>query len=144
MRETQQWLKARGYKTRVWNEIHDSVDLWLHKDELQEVLPHMKHVFERKIPELEKNWVPLIIDCEISDLNKGDYYKAGQAPEAFDVSWDDKTKYRDVDPFNVELADRYEIEYFQGRRDYWNSLGKEDPLKDQISEYLKNKGLSLD
>ena len=104
----------------------------------------MKHVFERKIPELEKNWVPLIIDCEISDLNKGDYYKAGQAPEAFDVSWDDKTKYRDVDPFNVELADRYEIEYFQGRRDYWNSLGKEDPLKDQISEYLKNKGLSLD
>ena len=144
MRETQQWLKSRGYKTRVWNEIHDSVDLWLHRDELQEGLPHMKHVFERKIPELEKNWVPLIIDCEISDLNKGDYYKAGQAPEAFDVSWDDKTKYRDVDPFNVELADRYEIEYFQGRRDYWNSLGKEDPLKDQISEYLKTKGLSLD
>ena len=39
--------------------------------------------------------------------------------------------------------DRYEIEYFRGRRDYWNSLGKEDPLKDQISEYLKNKGLVL-
>ena len=88
--------------------------------------------------------MPLLIDCEISDLNKGDYYKAGQAPEAFDVQWDENTKYRDIDPFNVELNDKYEIEYFQGRRKYWESQGKTDPLENEIKTYLESKNLSLD
>lgn len=135
--EVQNWLEVNNYKTRTWNEIHDSADFWIKKEELKPVLSHIKHVFERVIPELENDWVPLVVDCEISDLNEGDYYKGGRPPKAFEVDWE-SCKYEDPDPFNVELTPSLEKKYFEERQSYWNKIGKNDPLRDKIEEYLRN------
>lgn len=135
--EVQNWLEVNNYETRTWNEIHDSADFWIKKEELKPVLSHIKHVFERVIPELESDWVPLVVDCEISDLNEGDYYKGGRPPKAFGVDWE-SCKYEDPDPFNVELTPSLEKKYFEERQSYWNKIGKDDPLKDKIEEYLRN------
>lgn len=134
--ETQCWLARNNYKTKTWNEIHDSADFWIKKEEIKPVLSHIKHIFERKIPELANDWVPLVVDCEVSDLPEGDYYKGGRPPEAFGVAWD-TCKYEDPDPFNVELSEDLEREYFEQRADYWKSIGKEDPLKDRIEKHLR-------
>lgn len=136
--EMQTWMREEGYKSWTWGEIHDSVDYFIAKDEIKPVLSHAKHLFERIIPELQNNWVPLVIDCEVSDLNKGDYYKGGRDPKNFGVEW--KTcKYEDPDPFNVELSNELEDRYFVERRVYWENKGEEDPLKDKIAQYLKDR-----
>lgn len=136
--ETQQWLKRNGYKTRPWSEIHDSADFFLKKTEIKPVLAHIKHIFERVIPELKDDWVPLIIDCEISDLNAGDFYKHGRDPEDFGVDWE-SCKYEDPDPFNVELSNDLEDQYFKERAQYWEKKGEKDPLEDKIRSYLENR-----
>lgn len=136
--ELQCWLKESGYVTRPWSEIHDSVDFFIRKTEIKPALSHVKHVFERIIPELQQDWVPLIIDCEISDLNEGDYYKGGRDPKNFGVDW--KTcKYEDPDPFNVELSNELEDKYFKERALYWENKGEKDPLENKIKEYLAKR-----
>ena len=136
--ETQTWLKKNGYSTRPWNEIHDSADFFLKKTEIKPALAHIKHIFERVIPELKDDWVPLIIDCEISDLNKGDYYKGGRDPGDFGIDWG-TCKYEDPDPFNVELANDLEDQYFKERAQYWEKKGEKDPLRDKIKMYLESR-----
>ena len=136
--ETIQWLKNNGYESRSWNEIHDSADFWITKTELHDVLSHIKHIFERKIPELAKDWVPLVVDCEVSDLNQGDYYKGGRDPIEWGIKWD-TCKYEDPDPFNVELSPELELEYFKEREEFWKNQNKQDPLKDKIQEYLQKR-----
>ena len=123
--EMQSWLINNGYKSRTFGEIHDSVDFYIKKEEIQPVLAHAKHIFEREIPELEADWVPLIVDCEVSDLNEGDYYKGGREASDFGVDWN-SCKYEDPDPFNVELSDKFERRYFEERRRYWEKKGKEE------------------
>lgn len=140
MYETEIWLEKNNYKSRMFSEIHDSQDAFVYKPELKTVLAHWKHVCERKIPELRKNWCPLPVDCEIADRAAGDYYKGGREPIEFGIDWNN-WQYRDPDPFNVELADDFEKEYFQKREEYWKSINKKDPLEKEINEYLKKKQL---
>lgn len=142
MREMQDWLEKNNYKSRVWNEIHDSIDYWLHKSEAQDVLAHIKHVEERKIPELMENWIPLPADCEISDLNaqEHNYYKGGASAESYGLQWNN-AEYLDPDPFCVELRDDLEAEYFDNRKKYWYSIGKIDPLARKIYRYRLEKGI---
>lgn len=89
MYEMQNWLEENGYKSRLWNEVHDSLDLYAYKPELKEVLTHLKHLCERQLPEMKGSSVPLVVDCEISDLNKGQYYKGGSSPESYGIKWDE-------------------------------------------------------
>lgn len=136
--ETQEWFIRNNMKSATWNEIHDSADFWIHKTELHDALSHIKHIFERRIPEFGDDWVPLVADCEVSDLKKGDYFKGGRDPINWGVDW--KTcKYEDPDPFGVELSSEYEVEYFKARQDYWINKGEKDPLEERIQEYLHSE-----
>ena len=140
--EVQQWLKKMNYDSRTWNEIHDSADFWVNKDPRQfhNVLAHIKHVFERQIPEIpEEDWVPLVVDCDVSDLTKGDVYKHGQSPEAYGVNWKAGLEFEDIDPFFVELSPKFEMRYFARRAEHWKKLGRPDPQQAWIDEYFQVK-----
>lgn len=89
MFEMQNWLKDNGYKTTLFSEIHDSIDLYIYKPELRDVLKKMKELCERKLPELSDSPITLTVDCEISDLTKGQYYKGGSSPESFGIKWNE-------------------------------------------------------
>ena len=90
MYDLQKWLEDNNMKSFVWNEIHDSIDLCIHKDEAQVVLNKAKELLERQSPELVDGWVPLNVDCEISDLSDEshhDTYKGGRNPKEFGLEW---------------------------------------------------------
>lgn len=87
MFEMQNWLKENGYKSRLWSEIHDSMDLYVYKTELEPVIKHLQSLCEREVPEFMGTPVPLKVDCEISDLTKGQYYKGGSSPESYGIKW---------------------------------------------------------
>ena len=140
MREMNEWITKNNYKSHIWSEIHDSIDLWVHKEEGNIILPHFKHLLERKIPELQASWVPLPADCEVSDLTKGEYYKGGTSPESHGISWEDG-EFLDIDPFGVELSLEFEKEYFDKRKAWWAKQGKVDPLARKIYKYRKEKGI---
>lgn len=140
MREMQEWLLKNNYKSLIWNEIHDSIDLYLYKTESHDVLAHLKHLEERKVPELEENWVPLPVDCSISDRTLGHYYKEENSPEGFGIHWNN-LEYEDPDPFGVELKKEYETDYFDRRKNYWKNKGKMDPLARKIQKYRNEKGV---
>jgi len=141
MREIEDWLIEKGYKTRVWNEIHDSIDYYLYKSEAKDVLAHVKHIEERKIPELKEFWVPLPADCSISDRTKGQHYKQEISPETYGVPWSDNLEFQDPDPFGVELCPEFETEYFDNRAKWWADKGLPDPLARKIYKYRKEKGI---
>lgn len=141
MREMDEWLINNGYKSRVWNEIHDSIDYYLYKTEAKDVLAHVKHIEERKIPELKEFWVPLPADCSISDHSKGQYYKEENSAESFGIPWSDNLEFQDPDPFGVELAPEFETEYFDNRAKWWASKGLPDPLARKIYKYRKENNI---
>ena len=89
------WLRENNMKSFIFNEIHDSIDICIYKPELEKVLGHIKALCELPVPELMDNWVPLTVDCEVSDLKTHDYYKGGRAPEEFGIDWDNL---KDPDP----------------------------------------------
>ena len=49
---------------------------------------HFKNLCERYIPEFPDDKIILKVDCEVSDLTQGDYYKGGREPLEFGVDWD--------------------------------------------------------
>lgn len=137
--EMQCWLTKMGYKTYTFNEIHDSYDLCIYKPELKEVLAHSKHLFERKIPEFKDNQIPLPVDMEISDLKQGDFYKHGREPSEYGIKWED-LEYEDIDPFDCELNEKFDREYFERRKAYWENKGEKDFIsEEEISSYLAKK-----
>ena len=87
MYEMNLWLRTNNYHSYLWNEVHDSIDLCLYKGEEESVLRHLKELCERHLPEFGDSPVKLKVDCEISDLNKGQYYKGGSSPESFGLAW---------------------------------------------------------
>ena len=95
-----EWLKKNNYKSFIFNEIHDSIDICIYKPELEAVLGHMKTLCELPVPELMNHWCLLTVDCEISDLKQGDYYKGGRAPEEFGIDWDNLI---DPDPEDTKI-----------------------------------------
>lgn len=90
MYDLEKWFEDNHMKSRVWNEIHDSMDIYVYKPEAQAVLNKAKELLERKVPELADGWVPLVVDCEIADLadpNHDDCYKGGRDPSEFGLKW---------------------------------------------------------
>lgn len=138
MREMYDWLEDNNYISFINNEIHDSIDGCVWKTELVTFLAHIKHLCERRVPEYRDRWVPLSVDCEISDIKKGQYYKGGSSPESYGIQWEG-LEYEDPDPFGVELARDFEDDYFKKRQDHWFSKGMRDPLQAKINEYLANR-----
>lgn len=92
MYDIQCWLKENNLKSKLWNEIHDSIDVYVKKDEIVPVLWKLKKVLESPVDEFTKlSPIKLKVDCEVSDLTKGQYYKGGvdasiYLPEG--LSWD--------------------------------------------------------
>lgn len=68
-------LRERNMKSSIWNMVHDSIDMYVHKDEFDDVVEILQRHMTRSLPEL--SGVPLEIDIEISDLRNGEYYKGG-------------------------------------------------------------------
>jgi DNA polymerase I-like protein with 3'-5' exonuclease and polymerase domains len=71
------WLEETEKKTKLWNCVHDSADMYVHKSELKEVVSKIKEFFIEAIPELKG--IPLDVDFDVCDLRKGDFYKNGRA-----------------------------------------------------------------
>lgn len=78
MYEIQCWLKEKGLKSWLWNEIHDSIDIFVYKKEIVPVLWMLKTTLESPVAEfVNLSPIRLKVDCEVSDLKKGEYYKGG-------------------------------------------------------------------
>jgi len=69
------WFRRMGLKSRVWGTVHDSVDFYLHKAELDIVIPKIYEIFE--IHEVWQKGIPLTIDLKIADYKKGMVYHSG-------------------------------------------------------------------
>ena len=92
MYEMMLWLRKNNLESYLFSEIHDSNDLVVKKSELKEVISHMKNLCERYLPEFPDDKIILKVDCEVSDLTQGDYYKGGREPIEFGVDWDNIEK----------------------------------------------------
>jgi len=75
------WFRRMGLKSRVWGMIHDSVDFYLYKPELEIVIPKIYEMFE-KTEEWQKG-IPLTVEFHIADPVKGEIYHSGT--EAWDI-----------------------------------------------------------
>lgn len=103
MYEMQNWIKEHKLKSWIWNEIHDSIDLFLHKTEVVPVLWKLKKLAEQIVPEFSYSPIILKVDCEISDLNNGDYYKGGRDVDDFlpeGLNWEDLDKLTEEEAFS--------------------------------------------
>jgi DNA polymerase I-like protein with 3'-5' exonuclease and polymerase domains len=81
MSDVEDWLHEHHYKSTPFNCVHDSMDIYVHKDELKVVSSKIIECFERALPEL--NGIPLKIDFSVSDLTKGEYYKGGSKLQTY-------------------------------------------------------------
>jgi len=81
MIEIDEWLEATGKKSKLWNNVHDSVDMYVHKSELFEVCAKAEEILTKERPELKG--VPLAVDFTVCDLRDGDYYKHGRSLSSF-------------------------------------------------------------
>ena len=81
------WMKEKNFKSYIYNEIHDSCDFVIYKPEAIEILKKFKELCERYLPEFGDSPVRLKLDCEVSDLNKGQYFKGGVSPEVYNIPW---------------------------------------------------------
>jgi len=87
MVQMDEWLERTGKKSYIWNCVHDSTDMVVHKDELVEVVQMFHEIFERDLPEMRG--IPLPVDEDISDLLDGDYYKHGRTLTSFTKGYDE-------------------------------------------------------
>lgn len=83
MMKLDEWIEENNKKSMIWNCVHDSTDVYVHKSELAEVAAKTKEFFEAALPELKG--MPLPIDFSISDLKQGDYYKGGRGLLSFNI-----------------------------------------------------------
>jgi len=71
----------RGMRSVPFNNVHDSLDFYVPKEELGEFVKIVKDTMTEAIPELRG--IPLEVDFSIGDLTKGDYYKVGKPYEHY-------------------------------------------------------------
>lgn len=69
------YFRRMGFKSRVWNTVHDSVDFYLHRKEIALLVPKIYEIFEKM--EDWQNDVPLTIELKIADYKKGQIYHEG-------------------------------------------------------------------
>jgi hypothetical protein len=70
-----EWLIENKMKSRIIDQVHDAVDFYVHRDELDVMYNKIKEEFERRYPE---QWeIPLEIEEKICDHKLGGFYKSG-------------------------------------------------------------------
>ena len=92
MVDIQKWLEQHNMKSRMFNEIHDSIDFYIYYNEIVPVLWIARKILEAAQPEFASSPVKLVVDCEISSIPAGQYYKGGVDPNVYlpeGVTWDD-------------------------------------------------------
>jgi len=67
-----QWLKENKMRSLVTGQIHDSIQLDIHKDELNDVLRAAKHIMTDRLREHWK-WINVPLDIEIKGSDKNWY-----------------------------------------------------------------------
>ena len=76
-------FKANNMKSRVWNYIHDSWQIWSHKSERDDVIIMNKKTLD--VPRWPRYGIPLDGEGEIADLTQpGQYFKNGKPVELKD------------------------------------------------------------
>lgn len=94
MVDIQKWLEDHNMKSRMFNEIHDSIDFYIYYNEIVPVLWIAKKTLEAEQPEFSSSPVKLVVDCEVSSLSAGQYYKGGVDPDVYlpeGVTWESLT-----------------------------------------------------
>ena len=94
MVDIQKWLEDHNMKSRMFNEIHDSIDFYIYYNEIVPVLWIAKKTLEAEQPEFSSSPVKLVVDCEVSYLPAGLYYKGGAVPDVYlpeGVTWESVT-----------------------------------------------------
>ena len=92
MVDIQKWLEQHNMKSRMFNEIHDSIDFYIYYNEIVPVLWIARKILEAAQPEFASSPVKLVVDCEISSIPAGQYYKGGVDPNVYlpeGVTWGD-------------------------------------------------------
>lgn len=69
-------IKARGLKSNWFNSVHDSIDFYIHKDEVQIMHDLIVDVCEKYDPMAQG--MPQEVDMDVADYNQGEYYKGGK------------------------------------------------------------------
>ena len=74
-------FKKRDMKSYVFGSVHDSIDLVIHKDELEQAA----EIIDRACttPRPEALGMPQEIDMMVADITQGHYYKGGKDYKAF-------------------------------------------------------------
>lgn len=74
--EIHNWLKENNMKSKVFSFIHDAIELYVHRDELEIVCRKVKEVFEKEYPEYKG--IPLEMEGNVADFfNKNELWDMG-------------------------------------------------------------------
>ncbi len=75
-------LKKRGYRSFISGQIHDSIFMYIHPEELNDVLPLVRYIMTEKIREYYK-WliVPMEIEIELSPVDGSWFLKKEVHPQ---------------------------------------------------------------
>ncbi len=71
-----QFIKENNFKTKLVGNVHDSIVLYIHRDEIMTILKKAKEIFEEDIP--ENKGIPLELECELADPTKGQMWGYGE------------------------------------------------------------------
>jgi len=79
--ELHEWLRTAGpggapMRSYIWNSVHDSIDLVIHREELDQVAVKVYEVCTRMYAVYQG--LPQDVEMVVADLLKGDYYKGGK------------------------------------------------------------------
>jgi len=77
-----EWLLENDMKTFIFNFVHDSIDLYLHKDEASEVLSKLKEFAEEQRPEYE-GVIPTVSGVVSDYYGKGEIWEEGSPMKEF-------------------------------------------------------------
>lgn len=75
--ELQKFIRENNYKTYIIGNVHDSIVLYLHKDEVGPIVKKAKEIFSTITLE-ENNGIPLELEAEIADHSKGQVWGFGE------------------------------------------------------------------
>jgi len=79
MRELHQFIKDNNMKSRIFGMIHDSVDMYIKRDELDILSKKITEIFERPQPQFDG--VTMSFELEVSDGAKGEVWGFGHEVE---------------------------------------------------------------
>lgn len=79
--ELNTWLKENNMKSYVWGSVHDSIDMCIHKDEVEIVGNKLIEICTKDRPELFQ--MPMGVDVKLADILKGETYKGGRKLKSF-------------------------------------------------------------